>query len=60
VLLYADCGRYPSEEEGLAALLTNPGVAGWRGPYWRQQTASILDRFKYRIDDKGEPELLNR
>lgn len=33
-LYYIDVGRYPSEAEGLAALLSAPGeVAGWRGPY---------------------------
>jgi general secretion pathway protein G len=32
----ADTGRYPTTEEGLAALLANPGVSGggsWHGPY---------------------------
>ena len=28
-----DCGRFPTDEEGLSALVTNPGVAGWGGPY---------------------------
>lgn len=29
-----DTGSYPTTQEGLAALLANPGrVAGWRGPY---------------------------
>ncbi|MFT3787658.1 MAG: type II secretion system major pseudopilin GspG [Tepidisphaeraceae bacterium] len=29
-----DCGRFPSSEEGLGALLTAPtGVQGWKGPY---------------------------
>ncbi len=28
-----DVGRYPTEEEGLAALRGNPGVEGWKGPY---------------------------
>jgi general secretion pathway protein G len=29
-----DCGRYPTQEEGLQALVTNPGnVKGWDGPY---------------------------
>jgi general secretion pathway protein G len=33
-LYYVDTGRYPSEAEGLAALMAPPaGVAGWRGPY---------------------------
>ncbi|MBL4556632.1 MAG: type II secretion system major pseudopilin GspG [Rhodobacteraceae bacterium] len=33
-LFYIDVGRYPSEIEGLEALLVEPdGVSGWRGPY---------------------------
>jgi general secretion pathway protein G len=29
-----DAGRYPTTQEGLAALIRNPGnVPGWRGPY---------------------------
>src|SRR3954454_25108295 len=29
-----DCGRYPSNEEGLKALVEQPsGVQNWRGPY---------------------------
>lgn len=27
------CGRYPSTEEGLSALVRNPGVDVWTGPY---------------------------
>ncbi len=30
-----DVGRYPTEAEGLEALMKDPGVAGWRGPYWK-------------------------
>lgn len=30
---YRDTGRLPSEAEGLAALASDPGVAGWQGPY---------------------------
>lgn len=29
----ADCGGYPSESEGLKALVRNPGVPKWNGPY---------------------------
>jgi general secretion pathway protein G len=29
-----DCGRFPTSEEGLGALVTAPsGVQNWRGPY---------------------------
>ena len=27
------CGRYPTTEEGLEALVINSGVEGWDGPY---------------------------
>lgn len=30
---YQDTGRLPTEAEGLAALVTDPGLSGWRGPY---------------------------
>ncbi|MCB1183218.1 type II secretion system protein GspG [bacterium] len=30
---YTDTGRLPTEGEGLAALVADPGVAGWEGPY---------------------------
>lgn len=29
----ADCGRYPSVAEGLKALVINPPLPGWNGPY---------------------------
>lgn len=33
-LFKLDTGRFPSNDEGLAALVTQPGaVAGWNGPY---------------------------
>jgi general secretion pathway protein G len=28
-----DVGRYPTTEEGLASLVTDPGVPGWKGRY---------------------------
>ncbi|MGO8927651.1 MAG: type II secretion system protein GspG [Limisphaerales bacterium] len=31
----ADCGRFPTTAEGLSALVEDPGVAGWKGPYWQ-------------------------
>lgn len=34
-----DTGRYPTTEEGLNALVTNPGIDSWDGPYVK---ASIL------------------
>lgn len=32
----SDCGRLPQANEGLAALVSDPGVDGWAGPYIRQ------------------------
>ncbi len=28
-----DCGRYPEAAEGLHALIRDPGIEGWNGPY---------------------------
>ncbi len=33
VEFYEDTGRFPSEAEGLAALVSDPGINGWQGPY---------------------------
>ncbi len=30
---FADTGRFPTEAEGLLALVADPGVTGWSGPY---------------------------
>jgi general secretion pathway protein G len=32
-----DCGGFPPQEKGLAALHTNPAVPGWAGPYIRAE-----------------------
>lgn len=38
-LFYLDAGRYPTSEEGLAALVRPPsGLAGWNGPYLKSTT----------------------
>jgi general secretion pathway protein G len=29
----ANCGRYPTQNEGLAALVETPNISGWLGPY---------------------------
>jgi general secretion pathway protein G len=34
-LYYLDLGRYPTSNEGLAALTRNTNQAGWNGPYLR-------------------------
>lgn len=32
-----DVGRFPTTEQGLAALRKDPGEAGWNGPYLRKE-----------------------
>lgn len=31
-----DTGRYPTTQEGLSALVTNPGITNWDGPYLKK------------------------
>lgn len=31
-----DTGYYPTTEQGLQALLTNPGIENWQGPYLKK------------------------
>ena len=31
-----DAGRYPNTQEGLNALMTNPGIEKWDGPYLKK------------------------
>ncbi len=39
-LFYLDVGRYPTEDEGLSALVTAPPeVDAWKGPYLRKADA---------------------
>ncbi len=35
-----DVGRYPSTQEGLSALVTNPGVQNWEGTYLKKALPS--------------------
>ncbi len=52
---YNDCGRYPATEEGLAALLLDPGVDGWNGPYIMGLKPDPWGRsFRYRLEN-GKP-----
>ena len=48
-----DVGRYPTQDEGLEALVqAPPGVANWNGPYLRRPTALVDpwgQKYLYRI-----------
>lgn len=58
-IYYIDVGRYPSESDGLGALLSAPGnVTGWLGPYV-DNTDDLTDpwgrSFLYRMPGSDRP-----
>jgi Type II secretion system (T2SS), protein G len=46
-----DCGGFPPEDKGLGALHTDPGVAGWAGPYLKPEnlTDPWGNSLEYRV-----------
>jgi general secretion pathway protein G len=58
-LFRLDVGRYPSEREGLAALVEKPdGVASWNGPYVKKRTVPLDPwgrPFTYRSPGRNSP-----
>jgi general secretion pathway protein G len=53
-LFLIDNGRYPTQQEGLQALVANPsGLASWHGPYVKTRSAVPLDPwghpYQYRL-----------
>ena len=62
-LFLIDNGRYPTQQEGLQALVINPGsLPGWHGPYIKTRSGSPLDPwghpYQYRIPGQsGEYDL---
>jgi general secretion pathway protein G len=55
-LFKLDVGRYPTQEEGLDALVTQPAdLTGWNGPYLKRKQM-LLDPWKrtYRYKFPGE------
>lgn len=54
-LFRLDVGRYPSEAEGLQALVTQPsGVVGWNGPYLRRGLPNDPWGNAYRYRNPGQ------
>ena len=40
-----DTGVFPSNEMNFTALMENPGLPGWKGPYIEEKTLPLLDRW---------------
>ena len=43
-----DCGVYPTQKQGLQALLTDPGIDQWRGPYLKGKQV-LKDPWKEKV-----------
>ncbi len=53
-LFRIDVGRFPATEEGLQALVTNPGaIRGWNGPYLRRGLPADPWGNPYRYESPG-------
>jgi general secretion pathway protein G len=48
-----DTGRYPTTSEGLNALLTDPGVPGWDGPYLKKAVPNDPWKRPYHYESPG-------
>jgi len=49
-----DVGRYPTSSEGLDALVTNPGVENWSGPYLKKSVPKDPWNREYHYRCPGE------
>ena len=62
-----DCGRYPTTEEGLWALIVNPGITNWPKPYvnlirpdpWRQVYLYASSNDTFSLFSSGPDKLAN-
>ncbi len=48
-----DTGRYPTTSEGLNALVTNPGITGWDGPYLKKAVPNDPWGHPYHYESPG-------
>ncbi len=64
VAFYEDTGRFPDESEGLSALIADPGLVGWQGPYvggdrsdplTEVSTDSFNETYVYDLDPTTNP-----
>ena len=49
-----DLGRYPSKQEGLSALFTDPGLEKWEGPYLKKEVPNDPWGNPYHYQNPGE------
>ncbi len=49
-----DVGRYPTSSEGLGALIANPGVENWSGPYLKKAVPKDPWNREYQYRSPGE------
>ena len=49
-----DIGRYPSQQEGLDALFTDPGLDKWEGPYLKKAVPTDPWGNPYHYKNPGE------
>lgn len=53
-----DTGRYPTTSEGLQALVSNPGIEDWNGPYLTKSRVPLDPwRNEYRYEAPGSHSL---
>ncbi|NWF75846.1 MAG: type II secretion system major pseudopilin GspG [Nitrospirae bacterium] len=48
-----DTGRYPTTSEGLNALVTNPGIQNWDGPYLKKAVPNDPWGHPYHYESPG-------
>jgi general secretion pathway protein G len=48
-----DTGRYPTTAEGLSALMTNPGMPNWDGPYLKKAVPNDPWGTPYHYESPG-------
>lgn len=49
-----DVGRYPTTQEGLNALMVNPGIENWDGPYLKKNIPNDPWNRPYHYQSPGE------
>jgi general secretion pathway protein G len=49
-----DVGRYPTTQEGLSALVVNPGIEKWDGPYLKKDVPNDPWNRPYHYQSPGE------